>query len=472
MKGTAVSNGKSVATHGLSRDELLRAYRTMVLSRKLDDKEIQLKSQSLIFFQISGAGHEAIVTAAGFCPPRRIRLVLSALPRPRALPRARRDAARDAAERRRRQGRSELRRPADAVSLGTHGPEHRVPVEPDRHAVPAGGRLRRSRAGCTRRVTAIEDRHDRHHADEVTYLSLGDGTTSEGEFWEALNYACLRRAAGRHHRRGQRLRDLGARSKRRRPAATSRSWWRSFPGLLVQSIDGTDYLASYAAVQEAVAYARARKGPAFVHAKVTRPYSHSLSDDERLYKTPEERAAEAKRDPIARFADVPEVRGFRQRVRARVDRQGGRARGQRRRRTRARRPRSPVATPSSCSSTRPTSIPRRPTSRARPLPEGKPDTMVAAINRTLKDEMARNPRIVVFGEDVADCSREAALEMRARQGRRVQGDARPAARRSAATASSTRRSPKRASSAAASAWRRAASSRSSRSSSSTTSGRR
>ena len=88
----------------------------------------------------------------------------------------------------------------------------------------------------------------------------------------------------------------------------------SFPDLFVQSIDGTDFLASYGAVQQAVAYARARKGPAFVHAKVIRPYSHSLSDDEKLYKTPDERAEEAKRDPIVRMAEFLKAGRVRERV--------------------------------------------------------------------------------------------------------------------------------------------------------------
>ena len=78
MRNTAVSNaraeerapasprpGAERSIEGLSRDELVKLYRTMLLSRRIDDKEIQLKNQSLIFFQISGAGHEAIMTAAG-----------------------------------------------------------------------------------------------------------------------------------------------------------------------------------------------------------------------------------------------------------------------------------------------------------------------------------------------------------------------------------------------------------------------
>ena len=184
----------------------------------------------------------------------------------------------------------------------------------------------------------------------------------------------------------------------------------SFPGLFVQSIDGTDFLASYKAMSAAVSYARARKGPAFVHAKVIRPYSHSLSDDEKLYKTAEERAAEAKRDPITRLASflVAEeiaseselkaiVREVEEEVNAAADA--------------AIRSEKPARDTARLYVFSPDIDPSSPAFSTEATPSGsKPDTMVAAINRTLKDEMARDPRIVVFGEDVADASRASALE--------------------------------------------------------------
>jgi 2-oxoisovalerate dehydrogenase E1 component len=407
MKGTAVSNGRSSSTLGLSRDELLRAYRTMVLSRKLDDKEIQLKSQSLIFFQISGAGHEGVVTAAGlglkpgydwFYPHYRDRalcLALGVTPLEMLL--------------------SSVGAKDDPSSGGRQMPSHwgnkRLNIVSQ--SSPTGTQCLQA-VGCAeaghlyQQITEIEDREQHFRQDEVTYLSLGDGTTSEGEFWEALNYTSLRRLPVVIV-----VEDNGyaisVPVEVQTPGGDISKLVTGFPHLFVQSIDGTDFLASYAAVQEAVAYARARRGPAFIHANVIRPYSHSLSDDERLYKTPEERAEEATRDPIVRMAEFLKSEGFAteselESLYKEIEREVNEAAEiaiaaeKPGRETALLYVFSPDIDPSSSQF------------ESTPVSDTKPDTMVAAINRTLKDEMARNPRIVVFGEDVADCSREAALD--------------------------------------------------------------
>jgi 2-oxoisovalerate dehydrogenase E1 component len=406
MRGTAVSNGKIAAAHGLTRDDLLRAYRTMVLSRKIDDKEIQLKNQSLIFFQISGAGHEAVLVAAGmhlrpgsdwFFPYYRDRaLCLSLGVTPLSMLMSAVGAKDDPSSGGRQMpshwGDPVLNIVSQSSPTGTQC----------LHAIGAAeaGRL-------YERVNEIEERESRFHADEVTYLSIGEGTTSEGEFWESLNAACLGALPVVYL-----VEDNGYAISVPVEVQTAggdiSKLVSSFPGLFVQSIDGTDFAASYRAMGEAIAYARARKGPAFVHARVIRPYSHSLSDDERLYKTAEERSAESKRDPIVRMAafltsEKLAAEGDLEAIVKDVEREVNDAAD---RAIAAEKPGPETATLYVYSPD------VDPTSDAFNTPAasgGKPDTMVAAINRTLKDEMARNPRTVVFGEDVADCSRADAL---------------------------------------------------------------
>ncbi len=412
MKGTAVSNGRRAgvgraeAYEGLTREQLLAAYRTMVLSRRIDDKEIQLKGQSLIFFQISGAGHEALLTAAGlnlkaaydwFYPYYRDRalcLVLGVTPYEMFLAGV---GAQD-----------------DPASGGRQMPSHwgdkRLNIVSQ--SSPTGTQclqaIGAADAGLLyERVSAIHDRSDRFKRDEVVYLSVGDGTTSEGEFWESLNVACLEKLPMVIV-----VEDNGYAISTPVDVQTAggdiSKLVASFPGLHVQSIDGTDFIASYRAMSEAVAYARARKGPALVHARVIRPYSHSLSDDEKLYKTSDERASEAKRDPIVRMANFlrqeelagdQDLDAILRHVDAEVDDAAERAK-------KAPKPSADTATLYVYS---PDVDPTADAFSTEAAHTGKPDTMVAAINRTLKDEMARDPRIVVFGEDVADCSRESAL---------------------------------------------------------------
>jgi 2-oxoisovalerate dehydrogenase E1 component len=414
MKGTAVSNGRSTRSDtegadyaGLTRNDLLRAYRTMVLSRRIDDKEIQLKNQSVIFFQISGAGHEAILVAAGFnfrpgydwfypyYRDRALCLALGVTPYDMFL--------------------SGVGASDDPSSGGRQMPSHWGSKQLNivSQSSPTGTQCLQA-VGCAEasllydRITTIEGRRERYHEDEVVYLSVGDGATSEGEFWESLNSACLDRLPLVCV-----VEDNGYAISVPVEVQTAggdiSKLVSSFPGLFVQSIDGTDFLASYRAMFDAVAYARARKGPALVHATVTRPYSHSLSDDEKLYKTAEERASEARRDPIARMASFLKREGLATEadlvsIAQEVDAEVNAAAED------AKKADKPAADTASLYVYSPDVDPTSDAFDTPPTPSGKPDTMVAAINRTLKDEMAREPRIIVFGEDVADCSRESALD--------------------------------------------------------------
>ena len=415
MKATAVSNGKAAVTErstavnrqGLTGEDLLRAYRTMVLSRKIDDKEIQLKNQSLIFFQISGAGHEAILTATGmqmkaghdwFFPYYRDRalcLSIGMTPLEMLL--------------------SAVGGKDDPNSGGRQMPSHwgHKNLNIVSQSSPTGTQCLQA-IGCAeagglyQQIPEIPERESKFQKDEVVYVSIGEGTSSEGEFWESLNQACISKLPVLYM-----IEDNGYAISVPVEVQTAggdlSKLVASFPGLFVQSIDGTDFMASYKAANEALAYTRGRKGPALIHAKVVRPYSHSLSDDEKLYKTKDERADEAKRDPIIRMAQFLSAEGIateaqleaivkevEQEVNAAADAA-----------VKAERPAPDTATLYVYS---PDVDPASDDFATEPAPEGKPDTMVAAINRTMKDEMARNPRIVMFGEDVADASREAALE--------------------------------------------------------------
>ncbi|MCU0255445.1 MAG: thiamine pyrophosphate-dependent enzyme, partial [Vicinamibacterales bacterium] len=391
---------------GLTPDALVQALRTMLVSRKLDDKEIQLKNQSQIFFQISGAGHEAVLVAAAlhlrpsydwFLPYYRDRalcLTLGVTPYEMLL------QAVGAAD--------------DPASGGRQMPSHwghrRLHIVSQ--SSPTGTQCLHA-VGCAEAGLY----HATHEGpgplgpfadDEVVYVSIGDGTTSEGEFWESLNTACTRRLPVVFM-----IEDNGyaisVPVEVQTPGGDVSRLVESFPGLHVVRTDGTDFVRSYQACGEAVAYARARRGPALIHAKVVRPYSHSLSDDERLYKTPEERAEEAERDPIRRLSNLLLAAGV-------ISDKGLADLVREAEHTVAEAADRAMAAPRPERSTAglyvysPTVDPTAPAFESSPAIEGKPETMVAAINRTLKAEMARDPRILVFGEDVADASREHALE--------------------------------------------------------------
>jgi 2-oxoisovalerate dehydrogenase E1 component len=392
---TPATGELTASTCGLEREQLIRAYRLMYMSRRIDDREILLKRQNKIFFQISAAGHEAIQIGAGMAMRPRHDWFYPYY-RDRALALTLGVTAVDMFL-------QAVGAAADRASGGRQMPSHWS--SPELHIVtgssPTGTQFLQA-AGCAQASSYVNP-----GSDEVTLVSTGEGATSEGEFWEMLNVACLEKLPLLILVEDNAF-AISVPVERQTAGGNISNLVRGFPDLFQSEIDGTDFVASYNAVSDAAAYCRAGRGPALVHAHCIRPYSHSLSDDERLYKTEAERAVEAVRDPLKKFPKWLLAEGL-------IDRQGidllhaevdELISAATERALRA----DPPAPGSSLLYLYSDKIdPTSSTFDTEPEFEGGPRTMVDTINLTLAEEMRRNPRVLVFGEDVADCSREESL---------------------------------------------------------------
>ncbi len=393
---------------GLDREQLVGIYRTMYLSRRIDDKEMQLKRQNRYYFQISGAGHEAIGVAAGlalrsgydwFYPYYRDRalcLQLGVTPYEMFLEGV------GAAE--------------DPASGGRQMPSHWGHKDYNivTSSSPTGTQFLNA-VGCAEAsyrfplIDELKDRSELFHGDEVVLVCAGDGTTSEGEFWEAINTAATLKLPIIFL-----IEDNGyaisVPIEVQTPGGSISRCMSGVPDLRIEEVDGCDPLASYACMARAVQHCRDRKGPVLVHAHVIRPYSHSMSDDERLYRTPAEREAEAKRDPITVFGGFlidegilaeAQLEELKQAVDDEVQQAADKAieMPQPDPESAALYVYSPDVDPTSDAfSTEPD------------YGDGEATTVVDLLNACLKDEMERDPSIIIFGEDVADVSREEALD--------------------------------------------------------------
>jgi 2-oxoisovalerate dehydrogenase E1 component len=393
------------AARNLSKADLLDIYRVMLLSRRIDDKEIQLKRQNKIFFQISGAGHEAVLAAAAKVFRAGYDWFYTYY-RDRALCLGLGQTATD-------QLLSAVAAADDPNSGGRQMPSHWGAKELNivSSSSPTGTQFLQA-VGCAEawlraeQNPALPGRAEMVRKDEVVFCSTGDGTTSEGEFWEALSSATNLKLPVVFV-----VEDNGyaisVPVEVNTPGGSISKLVGGFPGLFIEECDGCDPVASYATLTRAVEYARQRKGPALVHAHVVRPYSHSLSDDEVFYRPAAEREADAKKDPLVRFPKYLLAEGVA--TQAELDAISAKVEDE-----------VEVATQTALAAPQPAtdtvyhfvySPDVDPTSEQfdtedDPQFTGEPTTMVDLLNGCMKDEMARDQRILVFGEDVADCSRE------------------------------------------------------------------
>src|SRR5216684_3912013 len=416
------SNKTEKTYHGLTRKQIVEIYRLMFLSRRIDDREIMLKRQQKIYFQISGAGHEALLVAAGmamksgydwFYPYYRDRALVLTL------------------------GMTPYELLLDAVgadegpSGGRQMPSHwgAVKLNIVTQSSPTGTQLLQA-VGCAEagryfsRHPESAKKHDgdyrafkdvKFYGDEVTYVSCGEGATSQGEFWEELNTASNQKLPVLFLVEDNEY-AISVPVEVQTPGGSISHLIAGFPNFHLAQCDGTDPVVSYSVLTKAVEHCRSGKGPALVHGKVIRPYSHSLSDDERLYRPEAERQKDAQRDPITRMQmflirenilDENNINKLEKQVDEEIQEATDRALA--------------ATLPASGSWKNfiysPYIDPAASSFATEPVREGPEKTMADLINLCLRDELRRDPRVVVFGEDVADCSREEYLKQKQVKGK-------------------------------------------------------
>ena len=403
------SRSKAPSYAGLDKDSLLQLYRVMYASRKTDDKEIQLKRQNRAYFQINGVGHEAICAAAGLAArpgydwfftyyrDRALSLAVGVTPYEQLL-----------------QAVGSIEDPASA---GRQMPSHwghkaynlasaSSPIATQYlNAVGVAEAIAKGRDHAEVREALPGE----FHPDAVVIATGGDGSTSEGEFYEALSSACVLKLPVVFVIEDNEY-AISVPREVQTPSSSISKTVSGFKPLKILHCDGCDPVDSHGAMSAAIAHARAGKGPALVHADCIRPYSHSMSDDQRLYRTPEEIEAEAKRDPLLTFparlldegvATEAELEAVRSEVDAEIEEATERALNapwpEKTREAAELWLFSPDIDPTSDAFS------------TEPVLNGDPRNMVDIINDTIADEMRRDARVIVLGQDVADATREHAL---------------------------------------------------------------
>jgi 2-oxoisovalerate dehydrogenase E1 component len=421
----AVSSARA-RSGSLSAPQLIEIYRLMFLSRRIDDREIMLKRQQKIFFQVSGAGHEALQVGAAlalrpgydwFFPYYRDRglcLALGVTPYEMFLQAV--GSGDDPASGGRQMPTHWSSRKLHIVTTSSSTTTQLL------HAVgcaEAGRYFSSHPEAAARQQGDYRAFHDvEFHRDEIALACIGEGSTSQGEFWEAINTSSNRKLPVIFM-----IEDNGYAISTpvevNTPGGSISRLVANFPNFHFAEIDGTDPVACLTAFEEAAEHCRAGRGPAFVHGHCIRPYSHSLSDDDKLYRSTAEREADALRDPIARMrlrlldAGVmteEQLKNLEQTLEHEVAEAAERA-------LQAPLPKVEDITKHVYSEDL---DPRNATFATERVEAGansggkKPltgeRTMADLINVCLRDEMRRDPRIVIYGEDVADASREEALE--------------------------------------------------------------